>query len=362
MNASEKSRYSITNLIKNLAANAEGIRAGASYARDNTPACFEDEVSKQIAKEINTVPQFGGRFVPLAINASGLVTSTDAAGGFTISDRPGDLIDLLVEQALVLQLGGQFLTNLRVTSLPKEVNEVQGEWVPEAPGADVPQSDASFASIALRPHMFSGFCAFSRNLMERSSLQMETFVKSRLARSHAQAIDRASLIGSGVGNEPVGLLFNSGVNLVEIASPNGGGPSAAKMIEMEKAVSDSNVSEGNLAWITNPTMRSRLRKVAEFPSSLVPIWRDNSMLDHPARVTNFVPKTLVKGTSSDCSAIFLGSWSQLVIAEFQGAIELVVDPFSLKKRGMLEVASYGLYDIAVLHADSFARAEDARDV
>jgi hypothetical protein len=45
-----------------------------------------------------------------------------------------------------------------------------------------------------------------------------------------------------------------------------------------------------------------------------------------------------------------------------GALELVVDPFRLKKQGMIEITSFQMVDIAVRQAAAFAAMKDARNV
>ena len=56
-------------------------------------------------------------------------------------------------------------------------------------------------------------------------------------------------------------------------------------------------------------------------------------------------QNLVKGTSSDCHAIILGFWPSLVIGAF-GVVEIIVDPYALKKQGQIEVTSFQLVDVA----------------
>jgi hypothetical protein len=44
--------------------------------------------------------------------------------------------------------------------------------------------------------------------------------------------------------------------------------------------------------------------------------------------------------------VLIGTW---------GALELVVDPYALKKQGMIEVTSFQLADIALRHGQSFTK-------
>ena len=61
------------------------------------------------------------------------------------------------------------------------------------------------------------------------------------------------------------------------------------------------------------------------------------------------------GTNGDEHGLVFGNFSDLLIGTW-GALELVVDPYALKKQGLIEVTSYQLADVAVRHAESFTKA------
>ena len=76
-------------------------------------------------------------------------------------------------------------------------------------------------------------------------------------------------------------------------------------------------------------------------------------------VSNQLPKNLVKGTSGAiCHPIVFGAMSEIIVG-FWAGFEIVVDPFRLKKQGMIEMTSYQLIDVAVRHAAAFAVSLDA---
>jgi hypothetical protein len=104
--------------------------------------------------------------------------------------------------------------------------------------------------------------------------------------------------------------------------------------------------------------RKTLRVPASAGSGLV--WDRNRMLDYPAAVSNNVPGTLSKGTSSgNCHAIIFGDWSSLLIGTL-GAFTIVVDPYSLKKQGLVEVQYFLFADTTVRRVESFAANVDAK--
>jgi hypothetical protein len=53
-----------------------------------------------------------------------------------------------------------------------------------------------------------------------------------------------------------------------------------------------------------------------------------------------------------------GNWADLILAEWAG-IDVVVDPYSLKKQGQIEVTITLWTDIGVRHAGSFTISADS---
>ena len=67
---------------------------------------------------------------------------------------------------------------------------------------------------------------------------------------------------------------------------------------------------------------------------------------------------LTKGTSTSIwHALIFGNWAELVIGLW--GLEIVADPYGLKKRGDVEVACILLADVGVRHSASFAAIKDA---
>lgn len=344
----EKRRYSVTALLQSML-----------EARHDEPLTLEREVSMAISKDIGTVPQRGGYFIPLQIRA-GLDTKTNAAGGYLAETQVKDIVDALVQQSRCLQLGAQFMTALKYSQqFPTESNVHQASWVSENPGADVTASDPSFGAKTARPHALASSTSISRQLLAQATQSLEGWLRSKIARSHAIALDAAAIGGSGTANQPVGLLKTAGIGDVAVGV-NGGPITAAHILSMEAAIATANADSPACAWLTVPAQRTKLRSVLEIAAGGRPIWRNGRMLDYGAYVSNEVPSTLVKGTSSDCAALIFADWSQLLICEFSGAIEVVLDPYTLKRQGQVELASWAEYDVLALQPAAFVACQDAR--
>jgi HK97 family phage major capsid protein len=349
MSAWERQRYSLVKVLRHQA--EEAVDAG-----------LEKDVSQFIAKRLNREPI--GMFVPTTLR--GLDTKTNAAGAFTVETDIMDLIELLRNRSRVLKLGARLLTNLDSNlSFPVEVTGSVGTWVGENPGSDVSESDVSFGSRNLSPKMCTATTSFSQKLLAQSSPSIEGFVRRDIANAHAVMLDAAAIAGTGSAGQPLGILNTAGIGNVAIGT-NGGVPVYANLVDLETAVANSNADESQMAFLTTPSIRSKLRKVQEFATTGEPAWQQSSIspgvgnvLGYSGMTSKNVPSTLTKGTSVGvCHAILFGAWDQLIIGEW-GVLDILVDQFRLKKQGMLEVTSYQMVDVMVRQPSAFAAVTDA---
>jgi hypothetical protein len=76
-----------------------------------------------------------------------------------------------------------------------------------------------------------------------------------------------------------------------------------------------------------------------------------------ARSSNQVPKTGVRGSTSNNHAVILGVWRTLAIGMWGSGFELIVDPFTLKKQGMIELTTFAMADIVVKYPQAFVVAQ-----
>ena len=347
----ERRQYSVAALLQSML-----------EPRRDEPLSLEREISLSIAKDLKTVPQNGGVYVPLRIRAAGLDTKTNAAGAYLTEKRLGDIIDALRAHTRVLQLGAQVLTGLKYAQLfPVELTSTTATWVAENGGSDVSDSDSTFGQRTLTPKTLQSTTSISRQLLAQANQDLELWTRNRIGKAHALALDAAAINGSGSANQPLGLLKTSGLGDVALGA-SGLAPTADGIRALEASVASANADSDYCAFLTTSVMRQKLRAVPELTGGSNPIWEDSEMLGYPAFASNQVPATLTKGANNDCNAIIFGDWSMLLVGEFLGALEIVLDPYRLKKQGMVEISSFGMYDIMLTQPSALAAIQDARNV
>ena len=339
----ERRNYSLQKLICNL----------SGYGSPG----LEHEVSASIGQDLKTVPKHGGVFVPFTM--SGLDTTTNAGGNYlvpTLLSR--NIVDALRAHAVCLRAGATFVGGLQSNfQLPTEANILAATWSSENPGSDISPSDPSLGVRTLHAHEMMACTSISRQLLRQSSTDLNAWLASRIAKAHAQLLDAAAIAGSGSANQPLGIL-GTAIGSVTVGQ-NGGPLTSALVTSLESTVGAANGDVGSLGWVTNSTQRAKLRAIAEFTGGALPIWRDGQMLSYPAFSSNQCPGNLVKGSSNNCSALIFGDWSALLIAEFGGAVELVIDEITKARQGEIELSSYASYDIGVTTVGSLAAIQDA---
>ena len=85
---------------------------------------------------------------------------------------------------------------------------------------------------------------------------------------------------------------------------------------------------------------------------------DDELGGYMARSSNQVPKTGVRGSTSNNHALILGVWNTLVLSTWGDGFELIVDPFRLKKQGMIELTTFTLMDVALKYPAAFVVSEN----
>lgn len=328
-------------------------RAVCIAAGIDEPASFEADVSQEIARHLPAgYLQHGGVFVPTFVSRAGLDAHTSLKGDELVFTEPGSFITALRRKALVLQLGARFLPGLKGdVDFPRQDTAGVAAWMADNPGADVGQSDVTLSQVPLRPKILMSTTAFSRVLLQVSTPQVDQLVAEDMAESNARAVDLAAIHGTGTGNQPTGLYSASGVASVSFAA---GPPTFDHVVEMETAVATADAETDTLTagYLTTPEVRDRAKRTPEMAGSSSRLWGGGRMNDRRAEATNQVSKTL--GAGGDEHGIVYGIWSELVVGEW-GAIEIVYDPYTQKKRGMVEVTGFYLADVAIRHEESFRK-------
>ncbi len=313
LNERELRKYSLARAILTSAEIQDGAERN----------CLELEVSQTLEKS-STGKRHGGIFIPWNISAgefarnvprtqtrAGLDSKTSTAGTELKFIQPGDFLEFLYNQLKVTKLGAQTVSGLRENvAFPKQTGKATGAWGAENPGSDIADSALTLGQVPSSPKTYQSSTSYSRQLLAQAVIDVDTLVRQDLARDMAIAIDLAAIAGPG-GSSPTGIMNTSGVQSFILAADAGNGAQAtySDIIKIAEQLEDVNADQlGDPSWLTTPAIKSLFKLTSRLGNTIaLPTWGDdNKVAGYEAESTNQVPKTLVRGSTSNNHALIHG--------------------------------------------------------
>jgi len=350
-------------------ARAIAIGAGLNPRGDDglglKPEGLEWEIHRDLEKKLPVnFERKGGILVPLALgNSTGkrvLASNTATKGAEMVWDTQGELIELLRNRTAVLRMGARMLTGLTgPVVFPRKTGGMTFYWTAENPAEGVATSDLTMGMVQLQPKSLMGATSYSRQLLAQApsgGFDVESMVRDEMAIGHSLAIDLACLHGTGSSAQPLGVFNSPDVLTAAVAAP----PTWKSLVKVISGMAGVNAPVDNLGWITTPEAAGMFMfTLKDTVAGAGYLWEgtvtDGRMVGYRATATNQILKTMTSVAVPSGGAlhgIVGGDWSQQIIGSW-GALELVVDPFTLKKQALVEVASFQLMDAVIRHGSAF---------
>ena len=319
----EQKQYSLSRALLKM---ADGKRDG-----------FEFEVSQEISNKLGR--DTNGFWMPTSVRAYN-ITDGASAGAFTFTEG-GEFIDFLRNKAVVASLGASVLSLNARTALPRATNDLSAQWISED-GSGATFNSQSFDQVLLTPKKMATYTGVTREALIVASMDVEAMIRNNIYASFTTAFDKAALVGAG-GIEPLGLLSGSGITSGSLLA-SGSSLSWAGALELVKNVAQYNADGGSLAYLSSPGVKIGAMATIKSGSTAEFIVDTNGRLGlyEIAHSNNLPASTLV-----------FGDWSNLILAEF-GAIEIIVDPYTSKHKGIVEVGATLLGDVGLKQPKAFS--------
>ena len=323
---------------------------------------IEHEVSQEIGHRLNKRSE--GLWLPPEVLGRNFVSGTGTLGGMLVqTDNLGDqFIELLRPASKVLALGARVLNLSGPATVPRQNASGSVNWVGETVAATL--STGNFTQITLTPNGLSAFQQYSKQLLFEGNPTVDNLIRDDILQSLGTEIDRVCLHGTGSG-QPTGITATTGVTTIALGA-NGAAFSVANgrssMLSLESAVAVANADGNTCAYLSNAKMRGRLKAIDQSQATNVArwVWQQTPNLSevngYKAEVSNQVSAIQTQGTATTiCSSVFFGNWQEVLIAQFNnGAVDMVVDPYTLAVNGVVRVIARQWVDIGVRHGASFS--------
>ena len=332
---------------------------------------FEKECHNELAKRMNK--SSSGLLVPVLdwkINRSvgGLQTRDPfnvgnfSSGGALVQTTilAESFIDALRSTILTGLFGAKILSGLQGDiAIPKQLTVSEATWMGE--NQRLSRTGFSLGQIPMSPTEVGAIVEYTRKLLLQSSVDIEQLIRNDLINIMARAIDKAIIAGSGIGNEPLGLLNNPNVNVISLGT-NGGNISYPALVSMLAQIESANAVIGQLAWMMHPLVKAKLMLTPTTATGIEGNFilgkNDQDLLGYRYGSTTQIPRNLTKGSASNLSSIILGVWDQVLIGEW-GVLEILPNMFGATfDSAGIEIRVIQNLDIAFRHTEAFSIIKD----
>jgi len=349
----EVRNYSIFNVVRHL--------SNPTDMRLREAASFELECSETAQRQTGRnaqgvlIPQdvlqrFGNEATMRAFNAGGAAdTPTGAVTGKNLvatNYMASSFIDLLRQRTVIMQLARTMGGLVGNVEIPKQIAGSQAYWIGEH--EDAQETTPVIGQIGLNPHTLAAYTDISRRLLMQSTPDAEGIVRADLIAAIGSGINAAAFYGTGENNQPLGLLNQDGINAVGFANAS---PTFAELVEMESAIAADDADVNSMAYVINTAQRGYFKTTPKLAggSDQGLIWEPgNGLNGYRAEVTN----TIKAGD------VFFGNFNDLIIGMW-GGLDLIVDPYSLSKKGALRLVVFQDVDFALRRVESFTYGHKA---
>jgi HK97 family phage major capsid protein len=250
-----------------------------------------------------------GNWKDAEVERRALAEGTLSAGGaLTPEVLAGPAIDRVRNAARVFEAGAQTVPlESDQHSIPRLATGVTGAWRNE--NTAVIEQDATFERVTFTARTLAVLTRISYELLEDMTPESAQLVEDELTRALSLELDRVALRGSGTAPEPGGIRNQAGVEIQSMGT-NGATPSNWDTLVNAVAGVQADNIEPNAAIYSSRTAKG----FALFKDTTGQPLAQPRILDgvRPL-VTNQIPNTLVQGTSSDTSEIYVGDFRQLLV-------------------------------------------------
>lgn len=298
---------------------------------------------RSLEKDTHTGGFDGGRYgwlsVPMDVLQRDLNVGTAISGGNLVGSPRSRGAPSLRGFSVVADSGATELTFPEGTNAPSfgAATAPTAGWV-ASEGADVPESDSSFALRAVAPKTLGLSTKLTRRLMLLGGDAADQLIRGELLQAIGRGIDKAALQGTGTGGEPLGLVGTAGVHAQAGAELAWAGVQA-----MLEAVSTAGARDADIRFIAAPGVRKLLSQ-RERAAGNGPIWDGDRIAGFSASVSNECP----------ANTLICGAWPSLVLST-HGAVNLIVDRLRVTDGSARMIAMVDA-DVTLAHPAAFSVA------
>ncbi len=319
----EKQEFDVARLIKSIVTKTKS---------------YEKEVSDKYATQYKNGVEDNKFYIPLNAFKKQYESGVAANGGNLVQTNLVGLVDPLRANSVVAAAGATYLNGLiGQVQLPKMATGAEPTYI-DNESQDAVSANATFSLIDLTKKTLSDHFVVTRDMILNSSYDIQSIGMNEALVKIAKKMDKDILFGS---TPIVGVANTSGIG----AAATFGAPTYANILGLKAGVESLDAVVNKFTYITNPTIATKLKTTARSGSN-------NGFIAEQGMIDGDM---LLSTSACPSGTILAGDFSQVVIGNW-GVVELIVDPYSLSKRGGVQFTVLVDYGVAVKHAQSFVKA------
>ena len=303
-------------------------------------------VSHITGRSIKDSPGGGRFYAPTEWLTRDLSAGVTTAGGFTVGTEKPDLLSLFRPWSAIANLPVTMLSGLVSNlSMPAVATAATAGWSAET--AALSTGDPTFSlPVQLSPKLVSATIKFSNKLAAVTGFDFKKAILSELFKSLSAELDRVALLGTGSGNQPIGILNASGTNSITF----GAAATWPNVLKFETAIGKNNGTRGAQGWLCSNNTKERWKQIPRTTGGTNFIWEDDQVNGYPAAATSFLDVS---------DQVIFADWSQLIIAEWAGGIEFVTNPYTYASTNQVQLIASLYCDVGLARPGLFAASSDS---
>jgi hypothetical protein len=343
---------------------AKALRAAID--EDWTNAGFEKEMSQEGVR--GTGQSWNKRTFTVDLNQrADSISTVGTAGsvGNLVAEnyRPQDLIDVLWSKTALSQLPVHRETGLKDNQLFPVVTSKATAWMVGETGAIGDSESVTTTTKNASPKQMVTKSALSLMAQFQTTPSTEAIIYKQIFEAIGLKLDQMLLAPSQTVGELTSLLAAITGGQVVAGGTNGAAPSRTNLLKLQKILSDNNISDAGLRWLTNRgtmlTLGNTLNDSANTNSGyIIPLGvTADSLLGKPVAVSNNVPATLTKGTGTGLSPIIAGDFSEFFVGQWNNLV-VKVDETTGADNSLVFIRSYSWWDFMIKRLEAFVAIKD----
>ena len=283
------------------------------------------------ADEMRSAGQSFSGQIQLPVESRAAVTVTDEHDD-VIEVEFADLLTPLRAKNVLVAAGAKYMSGL--------IGDVQvpimgaGNVTWEGEVASAKEAGYTFSSKKLQPKRLTAYVDISKQFLVQDSIGAEQAIRADIVAAINSKLE-STILGSAQGSTttPAGIFYGQTPKKITTFKD---------ICDLEASIEDANVI-GECKYVMSNKAKAALRNMPKSSKSTQLVMENGEVDGTPVLNTSNV----------EAQNIAYGDWNNLAIGQW-GAIDLVVDPYTLAKDGQVRIVINAFFDAVTLRPEAFA--------